>query len=205
MIVSETRPLSSLHVFCTAWPLEVQFGSKMGSMRTERSICAPPRLSSAPQRCLWNGSNVRLTDDGPLSSFQGWSSSASSFHTSLLQAIDGVMSLDLCPQVVTQAPQHFRSSEKQVTCEGCFARKSICSVVSLHSGMSRAVQPTGAFGGGSRPSTHSSLGFPFHFSLFIASSLNLWWWWHVWSDYHLFPPPLSSWRLRSYKLHCLHG
>ena len=49
--------------------------------------------------------------------------------------------LALCPQVVSQASQHFRSSEKQATCEGCFARKSICSVVSLHSGMSRAVHP----------------------------------------------------------------
>ena len=29
------------------------------------------------QCCLWNGSYVRLTDDGPLSSFQGRSSSAS--------------------------------------------------------------------------------------------------------------------------------
>ena len=82
--------------------------------------------------CLWNGPNVRLIDDGPLSSFQGRSSSASSFRASLLQAIDGVMSLTLCPQVVSQAPQHFRSSKKQATCEGCFARQSICSVISLH-------------------------------------------------------------------------
>ena len=36
---------------------------------------------------------IRLMDDGPLSSFQGRSSSASSFNASLLQAIDGVMSL----------------------------------------------------------------------------------------------------------------
>ena len=94
-----------------------------------------------PQRCLWNGSNVRLIDDGPLSSFQKLSFSASSFHASLLQAIDGVMSLALCPQVVSQAPQHFRSSETQATCDGCFARQSICLLVSLHSGMSRAVHP----------------------------------------------------------------
>ena len=66
-------------------------------------------------------SNVRLIDDGPLSSFQGRSSSAFSFHACLLQAIDGVMSLALCPQVVSQASQHFRFSEKQATCEGCFA------------------------------------------------------------------------------------
>ena len=83
----------------------------------------------------------RLTDDGPLSSFQGRSSSASSFHASLRQAIDSVMSLALSPQVVSQAPQHITSSEKQATCEGCFAYQCICSVISFHSGMSRAVHP----------------------------------------------------------------
>ena len=65
----------------------------------------------------------------------GRSSSASSFHDSLLRAIDGVMSLALYPQVVSQALQHFRSPEKQATCEGCFAR----SVIFLHFCMSRAV------------------------------------------------------------------
>ena len=55
-----------------------------------------------------NSSNVHLIDDGPLSSFQGRSSSNFSF----LQVIDGVMSLALCPQVVLEASQHFRSSEK---------------------------------------------------------------------------------------------
>ena len=48
-----------------------------------------------------------------LSSFQRRSSSASSFYASLLQAIDGVMSLALCPQVVSQAPQHLRSSRSK--------------------------------------------------------------------------------------------
>ena len=51
------------------------------------------------------------------------------------------MSLALWPQVVSQAPQHFRSSEKQATSEGCLACQSVCSVISLHSGMSRAVHP----------------------------------------------------------------
>ena len=73
-------------------------------------------------------------DDGPLSSFQRRSSSASSFHICLLQAIDGMIN----PQVVSQASQYFRSTEKKATCEGCFARQSICS---LQSGMSRAVHP----------------------------------------------------------------
>ena len=90
---------------------------------------------------LWNGSNVRLTDDGPLSSFQRILSSTFSFQASLLQAIDGAMSLALCPQVVAQAPQLSRSSEKQATCECCYGRQFIHSVVSLHSGMSRAVHP----------------------------------------------------------------
>ena len=51
----------------------------------------------------------------------------------LLQAIDGVMSLALCPHVVSQAPKHFRSSETQAACDGDFARQSICSVISLDS------------------------------------------------------------------------
>ena len=42
---------------------------------------------------------------------------------------------------MSQAPQHFRFSEKQAACEGCCAHLSTCSVASLHSGMSRAVQP----------------------------------------------------------------
>ena len=33
----------------------------------------------------------------------------------------------------SEVPQHFRSFEKQATCDGCFALQSICSVISLHS------------------------------------------------------------------------
>ena len=47
-------------------------------------------------------------------------SSAFSFHASLLRAISCVMSLALCPHVVSQDPQHFRSSEAQATCNGRF-------------------------------------------------------------------------------------
>ena len=56
---------------------------------------------------------VPTTNNGPLLSFQGRSSRTSSFHASLLQAIGGVRSLAFCLQVVSQAPQHFRSSEKK--------------------------------------------------------------------------------------------
>ena len=50
--------------------------------------------------------------------FKGRSSISSSFYASLLQAIDGVMSLALCPQVVSQAPQHFSSSNMPATRNG---------------------------------------------------------------------------------------
>ena len=88
-----------------------------------------PSLRSFLNNAFETVSNVRLIDDGPLSSFQGRSSSASSFHVPLLQPIDGVMFLALCQQVVSQASQHFRSSEKQDTCMGCFVRQYICSVI----------------------------------------------------------------------------
>ena len=92
---------------------------KMASMHPEKPICVLTHL--------WNGSNVHLTDNGPLSSFQGRSSSASSFNAFLLQAIDGVIPMASCPQVVSQASQHFRSSKKQATCDGFTASLSALS------------------------------------------------------------------------------
>ena len=99
-------------------------------MCSEKPICAIPRLSEVSPTLPLERFQC-LIDDDALPSFQGRSSTASSFYASLLQAIDGVMSLALCPQVVSQAPQHFKSSETQAACEGCFACQSICSVVSL--------------------------------------------------------------------------
>ena len=52
-----------------------------------------------------------------------------------------MMSLALLSQVVPQTPQHFKSSETEATCCGRFARQSICSVIFLHSCMSRAAHP----------------------------------------------------------------
>ena len=76
---------------------------------------------------------------------------------SVLQAIDGAMSLPLCPQVMlalcpqvmlalcpqvmSQASKHFRSSEMKATFDGCFACPSFCSIMSLHCDMSKAVHP----------------------------------------------------------------
>ena len=49
------------------------------------------------------------------------------FQRFVLRAIDVVMSVAFCPQVVCQTPQLFRSSETQATCEGCVACQSVCS------------------------------------------------------------------------------
>ena len=51
------------------------------------------------------------------------------------------MSLDVCQQIESQAPQHFKTSGTKAPCDSCFALQSICSVVSLHSGRSRAEHP----------------------------------------------------------------
>ena len=94
----------------------VQFSSRWYLCTRKSPYAIHPVTQKFPQRCHSNGSNVRLIDDGPLSSSQGSrSSSASSFHASLLRAIDGVMSLALCPQVVSRASQNFRSSEKEAS------------------------------------------------------------------------------------------
>ena len=148
-------------------------------MRSEKPICAPSRLSQTfPQCCLWNGSNVRLIEDGPLSSFQGRSSGASSFNASLLQAISGMMFLALPAGSVSSF------STLQIFREASHLWGLLCPPVVLLGRFPSLLHiqdstPPGVFEGGCRPSTHSSLGFSFHFSLLVASALNLWGWWHV--------------------------
>ena len=79
-------------------------------------VCA----TVSPQQCLWN-------------SFKVWLIKAlfHPFYASILMAIDCVMFLALCQQVVSQAPQHFRSSEMQAASDGCFPCQSVCSVIPL--------------------------------------------------------------------------
>ena len=72
--------LSKSHV-CSA--PSFQFSSRWYLCARKSPHALHPVSQKFPQHCLWNGSNVRLTDDGSLSSFQGRSSSASSFHASL--------------------------------------------------------------------------------------------------------------------------
>ena len=116
----------------------VQFSSALGGIYTlgKSYIRSTPSLRSSPDDTSGTVPNVHLTDNGSSSSFPGRSLGASSFHASLLQLIGGVLSLALCPQVVSQAPQHFRSSETQATYDGCFSRQSIDLVIFLHTGTS---------------------------------------------------------------------
>ena len=121
----------------------VQFSSvhfKMVSMRLGCPYVLHPISQEFPQCCPSKSSNVGLIDDGPFSSSQGRLLSASSFYASLLQSIDCVMSMALCPQVASQAPQQFRSSETKAVCDGCFSHQSICSVISFDTGMSTGDQ-----------------------------------------------------------------
>ena len=78
--VSQRRLLKQLQ--CSdvwQWPFLVNsLKFKMVSIRSETFIImhSTPSLRSLPNVVVWNGSNVRLTDDGPLSSFQRKSSRA---------------------------------------------------------------------------------------------------------------------------------
>ena len=66
----------------------VQFNSRWYLCAWESRYALHAVSQKFSQLCLWNGSIVRLIDDGRLSLFQGRSSSVSSFHASLLQATE---------------------------------------------------------------------------------------------------------------------
>ena len=168
-------------------------------MRVEMPICAPPRLSEVSPalplkwfRCSsdWRWPSLVLS--------RKTSSRISSFSASLLQVINGVMSLALCPQVVSQASQHFRSSEKQAIYEGCFASLSAwsfpftpaCPGQYNHRTFQRWMLTINTF----------QSGLPI--SLFVASSLNLF---HFWKQ--CCPPGLTSLLPGYLQLYCLlcHG
>ena len=74
-------------------------------MRSEKPICAPPRLSdvSHPQRCLWNGSSVRRIDDDPQSISQ--SVSQSSVNQSVSQSVGRSVSQSVSQSVSRSVSQ----------------------------------------------------------------------------------------------------
>ena len=78
---------------------EIQFSSVQFRI-VSKPTCALPGPS------LGSFFNV----DGFSPSSEGRSSSTPSFHVSLLLAIVGVVSLALCPQVMSQVPQHLRDA-----------------------------------------------------------------------------------------------
>ena len=126
--------------------------------------------------CFWNSSNVRLTDDGPLSSFQGRLSSTSVLFPSTL--LSSRRSMVWCPWL--NARQLLNTSDLP-RCSLWYNRTgwrktptylltskmqgmSVCSVISLHSGMSRAVYHRSLV----------SLRFPFRIFFFrILSNINI--------------------------------
>ena len=87
------------------------------SIRSEKPQNTPPRLRRFfSVSCV---TSVCLIGDSHLSSFEERSPRASSSYVFSLKAID-VMSVALCPQLVSRASQHFRYFETQATCDGCF-------------------------------------------------------------------------------------
>ena len=143
------------------------FQFKMVSMPSEKSICAPSRLSEVSPRLPLKRFQCSSDWRWPSLVLSRRSSSTSFFNASLFQAINGMMSLALCPL--------WSSSTLEIFREASHLWVLLCPPVCLlgHFPSLRHVQgstPTGVFKGGCRPSTHSSLGFPFHFSL--NSSLN---------------------------------
>ena len=91
------------------------------SMRSKKPICAPSHLSEVSPTlplkrfqcsCCWRWPCLVLS-----ALFKEYRRAKRSFHASLLQAIDGVMPFALCPQAISQSPQHFRSFERQAACD----------------------------------------------------------------------------------------
>ena len=140
----------------------------MVTTRSEKPYTLHPIPRKFLQNCLWSSSTVRLI-------FQERSSSVSSFHAPLLQAIDGVRDvLGFVP-----AGSVSSSSTLQIFREASYLWELLCLPVDLlgHFPSLRHFQgstPARVNQGGRRPSTHSCLGFrfPFHFSLSVESSLS---------------------------------
>ena len=176
---------------------------KMVSMHSEKPKGAPSCLWKVPPSLPLKWLQCSLIEDGPLLSFPGRLSSASPFHASLNEAIDGVTSLAFCPQVVSEAPQHFRSSEIQANCDALSASLSAWSF---------PFTPA-------CPGQYTYRSFrgwmltldPFlsGLSLFVVNSLNLCEWWHVWFDsplqgVWLLPPPVKL-EVEAMKAALIHG
>ena len=115
-----------------------------------------------------------LIDDGPFSSSQGRPLSASSFYRLSLSRPG-----DQWCDVPVFVPQHFRSSEMQATCDGCFAPPVylLCHFFGL-----RHVQdstPTGFLEGGCRTMTQNNMCCRIFFTQVEWDLIRDWWWFDV--------------------------
>ena len=118
-------------------------------------------ISQVPHSYLSNSSNVGLTDGGPFLTFQGSLHSVSSAYSSLLQVINGVMCSALCKHLVSQGPQHFRSSKMHATCVGYLYLPVYLLGHSLYLGMPRTlVHPQES---SNRDAGHCQSGLPVSF------------------------------------------
>ena len=145
-----------------------QFSSKWYLCAQKSPYALHPVSQKFPQRCLWNGSSVRLIDDGPLSSFQGRSSSASSFHVLGFVAAVSVPSFSTL-QVFGEASHFWGLLFPASLSARSFPLTPACPGLYTHWSFRRWISTIETF----QP------GFPI--PPFVASSLNLWGWWHVWS------------------------
>ena len=193
-----------------------QFSSRW-QLCARKSPCAlRPVCKIFRRRCHWNGSNVRLTDDGSSASVQGRSSSAFAFHIPLFQAIDGVLSLALrsrqCLKLISTKDLPRRKPFLMAALPASlyarpFPFTPACPQQNIHRSLRMLTSNVGI--------CQSGLPIPLMpFCSKLNESVRMMA--YVWSDCHLLrqsseghgwllTPSSSSWRLRSYWLNCLHG
>ena len=159
-------------------------------MRSEQPICAPPHLSEVFQSCLWNNSNVRRTfkEDRLALLLSTLLSSRWSMMWCLWFVSAGSVSSSSTLQVFRGASHLW-----ELLCPPVYLLSHFLSLRHVQGSTS-----TGIFKGGCRPLTHSSLGFPFHFSFFVAKLclLNLWRWWL--SHLSLHTHNANTWDINAY-------
>ena len=148
----------------------VQF--KKVSMRSAGKaykLCALLPLSDVSPSFLWKRFQCSSDWQWPSLFLSRRSSSVYSFHAALLQAIDGVMSLFFAPAGSVPSFSTLQTFREASHLWGllCLAVYMLGHFPSLQH--VQGSQPTGVLEGGCLPLTHSSLGFPFPFSLFVAA------------------------------------
>ena len=168
-----------LHLQCKQCISSVNFSSRWYLCGRKKPFSLHLVSQKFLQRCPWNSSNALVIYNGPLS---------------LLNTSDLPRSK---PLVRVALPASLSALS--------FPFTQACPGQCTHRSFWRWMATIDTF--------HTRFPIPF---FTVCSKPNLWGWWHVWSDTHLvrqssgglgllLPPPLSSWRLRPYRLQCLPG